>query len=62
MQGINHPQGRDDGGVGAGRLEDHAAAEVVVRCAEALEPVGEGPPAEIGATVDDDARRLPLGV
>ena len=53
---------RSDERVGATRLENHAAAEVIVRRAEALEPVGEGTPAEIGAPVDDDARRLPLGM
>ena len=53
---------RSDERVGATRLEDHAATEVVVRRAEALEPIGEGSAAEIGTTVDDNARRLPLGV
>ena len=53
---------RPDERVGAARLEDHTAAEVVVRRAEALEPVGGGARAEIGAAVDDDSSRFPLGV
>jgi hypothetical protein len=53
---------RPDERVGAARLEDDTAAEVVVRRAETLEPVGEGARAEIGAAVDDDARRFPFGV